>query len=471
MADKIDLAVCEGQVVTPQGIVEGDLAIADGRIVSIGKPVAIATKRISAAGKWVMPGGIDPHAHIEQMSGMGLWNADTFETATRSAALGGTTSVISFAAQAKGQTLSDTVADYAARATRGAMIDYAFHITLTDTEVPKFESDLGTLISAGHRSLKVFTTYNIQLNDAQLLQIFRLARSSGALVCVHAENDAIITQAKNELIGKGRTSPADHARSRPRMAEIEAVERICRFAEYIDQPVMLFHISTLEGAGAVKAAQARGAPVWAETCPHYLLMTEDVLEKPGLEGAKWMCSPPQRTPRDQEALWAGLEDHTLSLISSDHAPYRFDDTGKLSAGANPGVHEIANGLPGLETRLPLLFDAMVTKDRGGPEGFVQMTSTASADLYGLKNKGKIAEGMDADIVIWDPTKTITYGANDLHDNVGYNPWEGFQVTGWPEHVFLRGQHLVKDGEFLGKPGGGRWIERPEFPAKLRGLDR
>ncbi len=467
MPHGVDLVIHDGQVVTPQGVVDGDVAIDKGEIISVGKPVPDAKASVSAKGKWVMPGGVDPHAHIEQMSGMGQWNADTFETATKSAAMGGTTSVISFAAQTKGQRLSETVADYAERAARGAMIDYAFHITLTDTEVAGFDSDLAKLISDGHRSLKVFTTYNIQLNDAQLLQIFRQARHCGALVCVHAENDAIIAQAREALITAGQVAPRFHAFSRPRMAEIEAVERICRFAEYTDQPVMLFHISTREGAAAIKAAKARGAPVWAETCPHYLFMTEEVLDKPGLEGAKWMCSPPQRSEQDQEALWNALLDGTLSLISSDHAPYRFDGTGKLSAGSSPGFHQIANGLPGLETRLPLLFNAMVTRGRGGPEAFAELTSRAPASLYGLEQKGAIAEGMDGDIVIWDPAKTITYCANDLHDNVGYNPWEGYRVTGWPECVVLRGRILVKDRRFFGKPGGGMWIDRPELATKPR----
>lgn len=464
----IELVIQDGQVVTPSGVVHGDVAISHGKVISVGTPVAGAKARISAQGKWVMPGGVDPHAHIEQMSGMGQWNADTFESATKSAAMGGTTSVISFAAQAKGQALSQTITDYAGRASRGAMIDYAFHITITDTEVAGFESALAALIGAGHRSVKVFTTYNIQLSDAQLLRIFQNARQSGALVCVHAENDAIIAQARQGLIDAGHFTPRDHARSRPRMAEIEAVERICRFAEYVDQPVMLFHISTREGAAAIKAAQARGAPVWAETCPHYLFMTESVLDKPGLEGAKWMCSPPQRTEQDQEALWAALLNGTLSLVSSDHAPYRFDDTGKLSAGRNPRFHEIANGLPGLETRLPLLFNAMVTEGRGGPEAFVELTSLAPARIYGLPYKGAIAEGMDADIVIWDPGHTVVYGANDLHDNVGYNPWEGYQVTGWPERVILRGRTIVEKGEFLGEPGHGMWIDRPKLAAKPKG---
>ena len=460
MPTRVDVAIHDGRLVTPDGVVPGDLGIAEGKIVSIGKPVAEARTHISAEGKLVMPGGVDPHAHIEQMSGMGQWNADTFETATRSAAMGGTTTVISFAAQALGERLTQTVRDYSARAARGAMIDYAFHLTLTDLAVPDFERDLADLIAMGHRSLKVFTTYDIQLHDAELLQIFRQARKAGALVCVHAENDAIISEARAALIAAGRTTPRDHAVSRPRMAEIEAVERICRFAEYLDQPVMLFHISTGEGAQAVQAAQQRGAPVWAETCPHYLFMTEEVLDRPGIDGAKWMCSPPQRGIADQDALWNALGDGTLALVSSDHAPYRFDETGKLAAGPDIGFHQIANGLPGLETRLALMFDAMVAKGRGGAEGFAELTAQAPARIYGLTDKGSIAEGKDADIVIWDPERTVTYGANDLHDNVGYNPWEGYSVTGWPEHVILRGNVIVTDGKFLGTPGSGKWIDRP-----------
>ncbi|MEM9787736.1 MAG: dihydropyrimidinase [Pseudomonadota bacterium] len=459
MSDAFDLSIRDGQIVTPDGVISGDLGVKDGQIAAIGPSLASAKQDIDAAGKWVMPGGVDPHAHIEQMSGMGLMNADTFETATRSAAMGGTTSVISFCAQAKGQRLSDAMADYSARAARGAMIDYAFHMIVSDTDVPDLDADLGALIDAGNRSIKVFTTYNIQLNDAQILRVMSIARRHGALVCVHAENDAIIARAKADLIAAGKTDPRYHAASHPRMAEIEAVERICHFAEHLGQPVMLFHISTSEGAAAVRAARKRGAPVWAETCPHYLFMTEDILDKPGLEGGKWMCSPPQRTKADQEALWAALDQGDLQIVSSDHAPYRFDETGKLSAGPNPGFHEIANGLPGLETRLPLMFDATVSQGRGGPEAFARLTATAPAQIYGLPRKGTLATGMDADIVLWDPEKTATYVENDLHDNVGYNPWVGRMIKGWPTDVFLRGNHLVADGRFTGAPGSGRKINR------------
>ena len=455
-----DLVIRDTQIVTPNGVETGDLAVLNGKILSVGWPCQSAKAEIKAHGKLVMPGGVDTHAHIEQMSGMGVWNADTFETATTSAAMGGTTSVISFAAQASGQTLADTVSDYAQRAARGAMIDYAFHITVTDTEVPDFDGDLAQLITAGHRSIKVFTTYNIQLTDAQIIATMKIARAQGALVCVHAETDAILAEAKASLIAAGKTAPHYHAASHPRMAEIEAVERICRYAEYLGQPVMLFHISTAEGAAAVRAARARGAPVWAETCPHYLFMTEDILRQPGLQGGKWMCSPPQRHVADQDALWDALNAGDLQLVSSDHAPYRFDESGKLSAGPDAGFADIANGLPGLETRLALMFDAMVSQGRGGPESFARLTATAAADIYGLPNKGRLAIGMDADITLWDPDKSTTYGANDLHDNVGYNPWEGRTIKGWPTDVWLRGNHIVQDGILNALPGSGAKIDRP-----------
>ena len=453
-----DLVIRNARAVTPEGIVTGDVTVREGAIVSIGPaPPATAGPEIDAGGAWVTPGGVDPHAHIEQMSGMGVMNADTFETATRSAALGGTTSVISFAAQARGERLSRTVAAYAARAARGARIDHAFHITVTDMEAPGVLDDLGALHDAGHRSTKVFTTYNIALPDRAILEIMTVARARGALVCVHAETDALIGWTRDRLIARGLTAPRHHAPSRPRLAEIEAVERICRFAEFLGQPVMLFHISTAEGVAAIRAARARGVPVWAETCPHYLFQTAEVLDR--ADGAKWMCSPPQRRPADQAALWEGLADGTLALVSSDHAPYRMDATGKLSAGAGAGFHQIANGQPGLQTRLPLLFDHMTGPGGPGIEAFVRVTATAPSEIYGLAAKGRIAPGADADLVIWGD-RPHTWGADDLADNVGYNPWEGRTVRALPRWVILRGQVLVADGALTDIATAGRLIARP-----------
>ncbi|MEX0280188.1 MAG: amidohydrolase family protein, partial [Arenibacterium sp.] len=370
MQEQYDLIIRNAQIVNAEGRVDGDIAVTDGRISVVGKVAGRAGQEVDAGGKLVLPGGVDPHCHIEQMSGMGQMNADSFETATRSAAMGGTTSVISFAAQAKGQRLRDAVDDYATRARRGAMIDHAFHLSISDCSVPAFESDLGALIDAGHRSVKVFTTYNIRLSDPDILDVMTVARRHGALVCVHAENDALINWTRDQLLVQGKHAPKYHAPSHPRLAEIEAVERMCRFAEFLGQPVMLFHISTSDAVEVIRRAQKRGCPVRAETCPHYLTMGPEVLDAPGIEGAKWMCSPPQRGESDREALWRALVEGDLQIVSSDHAPYRFDETGKLSAGKDARFDQIANGMPGLQTRLPVMFDEIVSRGRGGVEDFV-----------------------------------------------------------------------------------------------------
>ncbi len=456
-----DLIIKNARVLSSTDDQIADIAIAGEKIVSIGRVESGTARIIDAKGLIATPGGVDVHAHIEQMSGMGLMNADTFETATRSAALGGTTTVVSFAPQTSAPRLLDAVEDYAARARRGAYIDHAFHIILNDMTSPNVVEDLKSLIAAGHRSIKVFTTYNIQLSDRDLCDVLAIAKDAGALVCVHAENDGLIGWTKDRLLQTGKTAPRHHALSHPRLAEIEAVERLIRFAEFFATPVMLFHISTVEAVEAIRKARARGVSVWAETCPHYLFMTSDVLDRPGIEGAKWMCSPPQRTQADQAALWEGLDDGTLDLVSSDHAPYRFDTTGKLSNGTDVDFSKIANGLPGLEVRMPLMFDAMLTGQIGS-KSFVAMCCTLPASIHGLGAKGDIQHGFDADIVLWDPNAQTTYGENDLHDNVGYNPWVGRTVRGAPSTVLLRGQTIVENGSLVGDPGTGQWIARPHM---------
>ncbi|MEE4121215.1 MAG: dihydropyrimidinase [Paracoccaceae bacterium] len=456
-----DIVIRGGDVIARDGRFTGDIAVSGGRIVALGAGLGPADREIDARGRIVTPGGVDPHCHIEQLSGMGLVNADTFETATAAAAMGGTTTLISFAAQMRGERPSDTVAAYAERARRGARVDHAFHFSVADPAAPHFHDDLMALAAEGHRSIKVFTTYAIGLGDAQILSVMDSAREAGALVCVHCETDAIVARERARLLAAGRTRPFDHAASRPREAEAEAVHRICRFAVLTGARVMIFHVTCIEALEEVRAARARGAPVLAETCTHYLFQTEADLDRPGVDGAKWMCSPPQRAPEDRDALWEALARGDLALVSSDHAPYRFDASGKLAAGEAPPFDRIANGQPGLELRLPLLFNAMVTKGRLGPHAFVELTAAAPARLYGLPGKGDIAPGMDADLVIWDPGRTHTYGADDLHDNAGYNPFEGHTVTGWPERVLLRGETIVDDGVLLAEPGSGRWIARPE----------
>ncbi|PZR92394.1 MAG: dihydropyrimidinase [Stutzerimonas stutzeri] len=479
-----DTVIRNGTIATAADVFKADLAITGEKIAAIGSNLPAGRHEIDAAGLLVLPGGVDAHCHIEQLSGGGLMNADTFESATRSAAFGGTTTVVSFAAQHRGANLVTVVEDYAALARRGAIIDYAFHLMVANPDEQTIERDLPALIRAGHRSVKVFMTYDaVQVNDQQLLDVMAAARAEGALVCVHAENHGLLKWMGERLVARGYVAPKFHAVSHPRAAEVEAFHRLIAFSELLDQPIVIFHVSTAEGAAIIREARGRGVKIFAETCPHYLLMTALDLDRPGLEGAKWICSPPQRTLADQEALWRALALGDLQILSSDHAPYRFDASGKLSAGDNPSFKQIANGMPGLEMRLPLLFNAMVSRGRTGLSKFVELTATAPARIYDLPGKGSLAIGADADIAIWDPERRVELG-DELHDNAGYNPFAGRTVTGWPGTVLRRGAVIVAEGALAARPGSGRLLLRsageatrpagrlsPEFdPARNFGAD-
>ena len=454
---EFDIIIRAGTSVTATEIAVADVGIKGGRITAIANGLpGTAVKEIDARDRLVLPGGVDTHCHIEQISGAGLMNADTFETATRSAAFGGTTTVVSFAAQHPGQKIGQVVSDYAALAREGAVIDHAFHMIVADTGSGNLTDDIPRMIAKGHRSIKVFTTYaKVRQDDKSILDILDVARREGALVCFHAENDGLIRHMTEKLLADGKTAPRYHADSHPRVAEVEAIDRMCRFAEFTGARIMIFHVSTREGVQIVRDARARGVDVQAETCPHYLFMTADVLELDN--PARFMCSPPQRTADDQDALWDGIADGTLQLVTSDHAPYRMDNTGKFANGRDAPFNRIANGMPGLETRLPLMFDAMVSRGRGGLQAFVALTATEPARAFGLPGKGSLATGMDADIAIWDPAVSHTYGANDLKDNVGYNPFEGTTITGLPVTVLSQGQVIVEDRQLNAPPGRGKWV--------------
>ncbi len=455
---RYDKIIRGGTVVTARGIEKADVGITAGQIAAIDQGLAgEAAVEINASGLLVLPGGVDTHCHIEQISGAGLMNADTFESATRSAAYGGTTTVVSFAAQHPGHKMRQVVADYSELAEKGAVIDYAFHMIVADTGDGNLSEDIPALIAQGHRSIKIFTTYDkVRQDDKSILDILDMAKRDGALVCFHAENDGLIRNMTNKLLAAGKTAPKYHAVSHPREAEIEAIDRMCRFADFADARIMIFHVSTREGAEIVRQAQARGVKVQSETCPHYLFMTVDILN--GENPARFMCSPPQRLADDQQALWDAVSDGTIGLVTSDHAPYRLDASGKFAHGVDAPFNRIANGMPGLETRLPLMFNAMVSEGRLGVETFARITATAPALAFGLAGKGQIAVGFDADIAIWDPDHIQTYGANDLHDNVGYNPFEGTTVKGAPVTVLSRGQIIVQDSVLCAQPGTGQWLK-------------
>jgi dihydropyrimidinase len=461
MTEPYHLVIRHGTVATGQGAVSADVAISGETIVAVGRDLPAGAREIDASGKLVLPGGIDPHAHIEQLSANGLLNADTFESATASAALGGTTTVISFAAQHVGMALDRVVADYHALAERGAMIDYAFHMIIADPTEATLNEHLPKLVRDGHASIKVFMTYDrLKLDDEQLLDVMMAARENAAFVCVHAENHGMIAWMGKRLVARGFTAPKFHPVSHPRASEAEAFNRLIAFSAFLDQPVMIFHVSTAEGAEVIRRARGEGAKIFAETCPQYLFLTAADIDRPGLDGARWMCSPPLRNEADQEALWAALGRGDLQIVSSDHAPYRLDASGKFSAGANPTFKQIANGMPGLQVRLPLLFDAMVSKGRLGLDKFVEITAAAPARLYGLSpRKGAIAVGADADIAIWSPDRRVTLAAGMMRDLAGYTPYEGREVVGWPDIVLARGRTIVENGTVLAKPGSGKFLPR------------
>src|SRR6516162_7215506 len=443
-----DLIIRGGRIATTTDTFEADLAITGETIVAVGRGLGSAKREIDARDKFVLPGGVDSHCHIEQLSAAGIMNADTFESATTSAAFGGTTTVIAFAAQHVGMHLQEVLDEYHALARKGAVIDYAFHMIIADPTRQTLEQDLPALIKQGHGSIKIFMTYDrLKIDDEPLLDILVAAREGGAMLCAHAENHGIISWMVKRLLARGYTDPRYHAISHARFSEAEAFNRLIGMAALVDQPIMIFHVSTAEGTKVIRDARGQGLKVFAETCPQYLFLTADDLDRPGMEGAKWMCSPPPRRAADQEALWQALALGDLQTVSSDHAPYRFDETGKLSAGPNPNFKQIANGLPGLETRLPLLFDAMVSKGRLGVEKFVELTATAPAKIYNLHpRKGSIAVGADADIAIWDPAREVTLSDAMMHDRTEYTPYAGRKLRGWPIAVLSRGRVVVTNGK-------------------------
>lgn len=456
-----DCVVRGGRVATAVDDFEADVGIRDGVIVAIGQKLGRGAREIDAAGRLVLPGGIDSHCHIEQLSAAGIVNADTFESATTAAAFGGTTTVIPFAAQHVGMRLRTVVDDYMALARKGAIVDYTLHMIIADPTRETLADDIPALVAEGHGSLKLFMTYDrLKVDDETLLDVLLAARQAGALVCVHAENHGMIAWMGKRLIEKGYTAPRYHAISHPRGSEAEAINRLAACSELLDQPVMVFHVSTAEGAAVIRQARGRGLKIYGETCPQYLFLTAKDLDKPGLDGAKWICSPPLRTLADQEALWLALELGDLQTVSSDHAPYTFDATGKLSAGLNATFKQIANGLPGLQTRLPLLFDAMVSNGRLGLHKFVELTATAPARIYNIQpRKGSIAVGADADLVLWDPERTVTLTDEMMRDRTGYSPYAGRAVKGWPETVMRRGEVIVEAGVLKAEPGSGCFLPR------------
>lgn len=442
-----DLIIRNARVATAGDTFDCDIGIRDGRIAALADNLADGAQEIDAAGRTVTPGGVDAHCHIDQWSAKGSTCADDFRSGTRSAACGGTTTVIPFAVQRPDMTLREAVQDYHRRAEGNALIDYAFHLIISDPNERVLGQELPALVNDGYSSFKVYMTYDdLKLNDRELLDVLALARREGAMVMVHAENSDAITWLTEKLEAAQLTAPKYHAVSRPQPVEREATHRAITMAELVDVPVLLVHVSAREAIEQIRWAQSRGLKVYGETCPQYLFLTEDDLDKPDFEGAKCLCSPPPRDKENQEFVWQGLVDGTFQVYSSDHAPTRFDDPeGKKLRGTDAPFRYVPNGVPGLETRMPLLYSHGVLDGRMTINQFVALSATNPARIYGLyPKKGTIAVGSDADLVIWDEGVRPIRQA-DLHHDVDYTPYEGIEVKAWPGITLSRGE-VVWDGK-------------------------
>jgi dihydropyrimidinase len=467
-----DLVIRNGTVATSADRFVCDLGIRGGRIAALGQDLGPAAQVIDATGRLVLPGGVDGHCHLDQPMGDGSQMADDFYSGTVSAACGGTTTVLPFACQTKGASLRAAVEDYHERARGKAVIDYGFHLIVSDPTEQVLGQELPALIHDGYTSFKVYMTYDdLKLDDRQMLEVLALARREGAMVMVHAENADCIAWLTERLERAGKTAPKYHAASRPAVVEREATHRAVSLAEVADVPILIVHISGREAVAQIGAAKARGLRIYAETCPQYLFLTAEDLDLDGFEGAKCICSPPPRDRDNQQVIWTGLETGLFDIFSSDHAPFRLNDPkGKMIAGPDAPFAKVPNGIPGLETRLPLLFSEGVGAGRLELTKFVALTATNPARLYGLyPRKGTIAVGADADVAIWNPERRVTITNDLLHHDVDYTPYEGMTVTGWPEIVLSRGEVVVNDGQVLAAKGRGEFLscERPT-PA-LRGL--
>ena len=463
-----DTVVHGGTVVTASDTFPADVGISGGRIAAIAERIEGGATRIDAGGRLVMPGGVETHCHIAQESSSGIMGADNYRSGSISAAFGGNSCFVPFAAQHRGQAIDEVVATYAAGGAGRSVSDYSYHVLVSDPSPRGLGEGLPRAFARGVTSFKVFMTYDLMnIGDGGMLDILTVAKAHGALTMVHAENNDMVKWMNRRLAAAHLTAPKYHAISRPALAEEEAIHRAVSLAKLVDAPLFIVHVSTREGAAIVQRERLAGTKLFAETCPQYLALTRADLDRPGREGAKFICSPPLRDGATRDALWRHVATGTFDSVSSDHAPYRADATGKFLHGLDAPYPRIANGMPGLAMRLPYLFSEGVAAGRITPQRFVQLSSANAARVFGLDRKGAIAPGYDADIAIWNPGARRRVTLADQHDAMDYTPFEGMEITGWPETVLSRGVPVIRDGALVGEPGHGRFVARR--PVDLAGL--
>jgi dihydropyrimidinase len=455
--------ITNGHVVTATDDYMGDILIEGEQVAALGAPCTFASVQydevIDAQGKYIFPGAIDVHTHMELPLPTTM-ASDDFETGTIAAACGGTTTILDFANQQRGHTLEEALQSWHRKASGKAVIDYGFHITITDLAAAP-EDAMDEMIGAGVTTFKLLMAYpgTFMVDDETIYRVLRRSARLGGLVMVHAENGIAIDFIVREAVASGHTAPLYHAMTRPAMLEGEAAQRAITLATLTEAPLYVVHVSCASSLHAVAAARVKGLPIWGETCPQYLYLDDSCYTKPGFEGAKFVCTPPMRSDADREALWLGLERRELQVISTDHAPFNFKGQKEM------GLHDftkIPNGLPGVEHRVMLMYDAVRT-GKLDIHHFVDLLCTMPAKLFGLfPRKGTIAPGSDADLVIFDPEREMTISAANQHQRVDYTPYEGMPVQGVPDTVLLRGRVIVKDGEYVGGEGGGQYLSRKTF---------
>jgi dihydropyrimidinase len=458
----MSLLIRNGRVITASDDYVADVYCENGTITAIGRDLPShrfqAERTIDASGQYVMPGGIDVHTHLDMPFG-GTMSSDDFETGTIAAAFGGTTSLVDFAIQYRGETMRHALDRWMAKASGKAVIDYAFHMIVT--ELPDAGlTDMDTMVrNEGITSFKLFMAYPgvFMVDDATIFRALRRTGENGGLVCMHAENGGVIDVLVQEALRLGHTAPKYHALTRPSRAEGEATGRAIALAEMAGVPIYIVHLSSADALEKVRQARDMGLPAYAETCPQYLFLSYDNYEEPGFAGAKYVMSPPLREKWHQDVLWKGLAKNDLQVISTDHCPFCMNEQKELG---KDDFSRIPNGAPGIETRLTLVHDGGVRQGRISLNRFVELCSTTPARMFGLfPRKGTIAVGSDADIVIFDPQAEQVLGVKTLHMRVDYNPYEGRRVKGTPSTVISNGEVIVENGVFVGRKGAGRFVKR------------
>lgn len=447
-----DLVIQNGTVITAVSTFTADVAIQGEQIAAIGHGLQ-GEQTINATGKLVIPGGIDPHVHLQYQLPL-FRSADDFYSGTRAAALGGTTTIIDFVEPKPQQRMVDALADRRAEAQERVVIDYGLHMTIGPREIAKLDQ-VAEAYAAGCASFKLYMAYGMRLTDDQLLLALQAVKAVNGLPVVHAENWDVICALVAQNLAAGRTEPRWHPHSRPPLLEAEAAGRLIDIATYVGTRVHIFHISCGAVVERLADARRRGLPVTGETCPQYLLLHEGVFLRPLPEAARYICSPPLRTPDDQLRLWAALGHGEIGIVTTDHCPF----TQAEKAQNLHDYSQIPGGVPGIEARLALLFSYGVQGGYFSLNRWVEMSSTGVAQLFGLAKKGHIAPGYDADLVIFDPQKEVILSTDTLHEQVDWTPYQNVPVTGWPQTTISRGEVIVQNGEFLGGPGRGRFIER------------